>query len=83
MKFLGSLFFYIIYYKILILFLKWISKILNFIFGIIYLKKHTNDDDNSHVTTIYYNEILILQQRSIYNVLNGHFKVPAILQKPF
>ena len=31
----------------------------------------------------YYNEKLILQQHSIYNVLNGHFKVPAILQKPF
>ena len=31
----------------------------------------------------YYNEILILQQHSIYNVLNGHCKVPAIFQKPF
>ena len=31
----------------------------------------------------YYNEILILQQNSIYNVLNGHCKVPAIFQKTF
>ena len=31
----------------------------------------------------YYDEILILQQHSIYNVLNGHFKVPEIFQKPF
>ena len=31
----------------------------------------------------YYNEILILQQHSIYNVLNGHCKVPAIFQKRF
>ena len=31
----------------------------------------------------YYFEILILQQQSIYNVLNGHCKVPAIFQKPF
>ena len=29
----------------------------------------------------YYNEILILQQLSIYNVLNRHCKVPAIFQK--
>ena len=29
----------------------------------------------------YYSEIL--QQHSIYNVLNGHCKVPAIFQKPF
>ena len=31
----------------------------------------------------YYTEILILQQHSIYNVLNGHSKVPAIFHKPF
>ena len=31
----------------------------------------------------YYNEILMLQQHFIYNVLNGHCKVPAIFQKPF
>ena len=31
----------------------------------------------------YQNEILILQQYSIYNVFNGHCKVPAIFQKPF
>ena len=31
----------------------------------------------------YYNEILILQQHSIYNILNRHCKVPAIFQKPF
>ena len=31
----------------------------------------------------YYNEILILQHHSIYNVLNEHCKVPAIFQKPF
>ena len=31
----------------------------------------------------YYNEILILQQHFIYNVLNGHSKVPAIFQKLF
>ena len=31
----------------------------------------------------YYNEILILQQHFIYNVLNGHFQVPKIFQKPF
>ena len=30
-----------------------------------------------------YNEILILQQHSIHNILNEHFKVPAIFQKPF
>ena len=29
----------------------------------------------------YCNEILILQQHSIHNVLNGHCKVPAIFQK--
>ena len=48
MKFLGSFFSYIIYYKILIEFLKWISK-------------HTNDDA---ILTLqkYYNEILILQK---------------------
>ena len=44
---------YIIYYKILIVFLKRISRSLIFILGIIYLKKHyTNDDDNSHITAI-------------------------------
>ena len=26
----------------------------------------------------YYNEILILQQHSIYNILNGHYEVPAV-----
>ena len=26
----------------------------------------------------YYNEILILQQHSIYNILNGHYRVSAI-----
>ena len=31
----------------------------------------------------YYNEILILQKHSIYNVLNGDCKVLAIFQKPF
>ena len=31
----------------------------------------------------YYNEILILQQQSIYNILNGHCKVPAIFKRPF
>ena len=38
----------------------------------------------------YYNEILILQQHTIYNVLiqtskllNGHFKIRAIFHKPF
>ena len=31
----------------------------------------------------YYNEILTLQQHFIYNVLNGHCKVPAIFQKRF
>ena len=31
----------------------------------------------------YYNEILILQQHSIYNVLIGYSKVPAIFQKLF
>ena len=31
----------------------------------------------------YYNEILILQQHSNYNVLNGHCKVFAIFQKSF
>ena len=31
----------------------------------------------------YYNEILILQQHSNYNVFNEHRKVPAIFQKPF
>ena len=30
----------------------------------------------------YYNEILILQQHSIYNVLNEHWGVPEIFQKP-
>ena len=30
----------------------------------------------------YYNEILILQQDFIYNVWNGHCKVPVIFQKP-
>ena len=30
----------------------------------------------------YYNEILILQQHSVYNVSNRHCKVPAIFQKP-
>ena len=29
----------------------------------------------------YYNEILTLLQHFIYDVLNGHCKVPAILQK--
>ena len=29
----------------------------------------------------YYNEILILQQHYIYNVLNGHCKIPAIFQR--
>ena len=27
--------------------------------------------------------ILTLQQYSVYNVLNGHSKVPAIFKKPF
>ena len=31
----------------------------------------------------YLNEILILQQYSVYNVLKGHCKVPAIFKKPF
>ena len=31
----------------------------------------------------YYNKILILQQHSIYNVLNRHCKVPEIFEKPF
>ena len=31
----------------------------------------------------YYNEILILQQHFIYNVLNGHCKVPEIFHKLF
>ena len=31
----------------------------------------------------YCNEILILQQHSVYNDLNGHCKVPAIFQKPY
>ena len=31
----------------------------------------------------YYNEILRLQQNSIYTILNGHCKVPAIFQEPF
>ena len=30
----------------------------------------------------YYNEILILQQHSNYNDLNGYCKVPATFQKP-
>ena len=30
----------------------------------------------------YYNEILLLQQHSIYNVLNRHCKVSAIFKKP-
>ena len=30
----------------------------------------------------YYNEVLIFQQYSIYNVLNGHCKIPAIFHKP-
>ena len=53
MKLLGVFFFcYIIYYKILILFFKWIYRSINFILGIIYLKKHTNYDNNSQITTI-------------------------------
>ena len=46
---------YIIYYKILIVFLHCVSRSLNFIFGIIYLKKnYKNDDDNlfSHYSNI-------------------------------
>ena len=35
------------------------------------------------LTLQHYNEILILQQHPIYNVLNGHFQVSAIFQKPF
>ena len=31
----------------------------------------------------HYNEILILQQHSLYDVLNGHCKIPVIFQKPF
>ena len=31
----------------------------------------------------YYNEISILQQHFIYNVLNGHRKVPAIFKENF
>ena len=53
MKLLKSFFSYIIYYKVLSVFLYRISRSLNFVFGIIYLKiKHTNDDDNSHITAI-------------------------------
>ena len=48
---LKSLFSYIIYYKILSVFLYWICRSLNFVFGLIYLKKHTNDD-NFHITAI-------------------------------
>ena len=53
-------------------------------FGIIYLKKK-NIRMMMTILTLqqYYNELLILQQHSIYNVLNGHCKVPAIFQKPF
>ena len=42
----------IIYYKRLIVFLWGISRSLNFIFSIIYLNKHTNDCDDSHITAI-------------------------------
>ena len=53
MKFLKSVFFfYIIYYKILFVFLQRIFKSAKFIFGIIYLKKHTNNDNNSHIREI-------------------------------
>ena len=58
-------------------------KSLNFIFGIIYLKKHYTNDDAILTLLQYYNEILILQQHFIDNVLNGHCKVPAIFQKLF
>ena len=46
-------FIYLFIDKILSVFLKRLSRSLNFIFGIIYFKKHhTNDDDNCHITAI-------------------------------
>ena len=43
---------YIIYYKILSVFLQRVFRSAKFIFGTIYFKKLTNDYDNSHITAI-------------------------------
>ena len=84
MKFLKTVFFsYIIYYKILSVFLQRIFRSAKFIFGIIYLKKSIRMMMTILTLQQYYNEISILPQHSIYNVLNGHCKVPATFQKPF
>ena len=55
---------------------------------IVFKVAHLRNFDPRTMMTIlrlqqYYNDILILQQHSIYNVWNGHFKVSAIFQKSF